>query len=441
MDIETWLHSKSVIEKSKKSYAHFDYRTDIGQQRDYISNPINIAKHGFYPFIHYEIRMVKYNRTKGKKTKTRDICYAAHIDRCIYQYYSFILNSLYNERLRRDGLDDVAVAYRTDTGKSNIHLSKSAFDTIKASTKCYVMIGDFTGFFDNLNHRYLKTQWCSLLGVSELPYDHYKIFKSVTSYSTWELTDLLKINELDNTSYGRRVLNSKTRVLDTKSFRKNKSYIHKNTNDYGIPQGSPVSAILANIYMLEIDKKIKEKVDEFGGFYMRYSDDFMIVLPTLTRENAIKEVSHIQELFNSAAGLTLEPSKTQYFFYDGLKVINCGADFHDSADCSKRFINFLGFTFDGEKITVRAKTTAKYYYRMYRKAKSINKSGGISPNGKHISGRNLYERYSIRGAKGKKGNYLTYVLRAKKVFGDNEAVDREVKRHMQKIRKALNKRR
>ena len=47
----------------------------------------------------------------------------------------------------------------------------------------------------------------------------------------------------------------------------------------GVPQGSPISATLANIYMLSADKQLHEYVTSFGGFYMRYSDDFMIVLP------------------------------------------------------------------------------------------------------------------------------------------------------------------
>lgn len=101
MTREDWLTAKSVIEKSKKPYAHFDLRTDIAKQKNYISNPEKIISHGFYPFIHYQIKTIKYNKKKGTKEKTRDICYAAHIDRCIYQYYSFLLNEFYNERVKK----------------------------------------------------------------------------------------------------------------------------------------------------------------------------------------------------------------------------------------------------------------------------------------------------------------------------------------------------
>ena len=107
-----WLISDRAVNNSKRHYAHFDWRTNIAQQRDYIANRENIAKHGFYPFIHYEKRSVKFGKKTGKKPKTRDICYASHIDRCIYQYYSFLLNSLYNKRVEYNGISDVAVAYR-----------------------------------------------------------------------------------------------------------------------------------------------------------------------------------------------------------------------------------------------------------------------------------------------------------------------------------------
>ena len=115
MTLTEWLNSADAVEHSKKPYAHFDWRTDIGQQREYIADLDKVAKHSFYPFIHYEKRTIKYSKKKGRKEKVRDICYAAHIDRCIYQYYSFLLNALYNERVRKDGTSAAAVAYRTET--------------------------------------------------------------------------------------------------------------------------------------------------------------------------------------------------------------------------------------------------------------------------------------------------------------------------------------
>lgn len=85
-----WLNSENTVKRSKKPYAHFDLRTDIGKQKFYISNPHKVAAHGFYPFIHYQIKTIKFNKTKGPRVKTRDICYAAHIDRCIPLQIQFV---------------------------------------------------------------------------------------------------------------------------------------------------------------------------------------------------------------------------------------------------------------------------------------------------------------------------------------------------------------
>jgi len=436
MDAKSWIKTEKAIRKSKKSYAHFDYRTDIAQKADYILNPEKIISHGFYPFIHYVKDMTKYNG-KELKPKSRDICYAAHIDRCIYQYYSFVLNELYNERVARDGLSNVAVAYRTDLHVSNIELAKRAIDFIRGNSPCYVMIGDFTHFFDELDHNYLKKQWCSLLNVSTLPDDHYKIYRSITKFRTVELTDLLAIHNLKDTEAGRKKLNSFSKVLTTEQFKANKSLITTNKKGKGIPQGSPISALLANVYMLDIDKLVHDKIAALSGLYMRYSDDFIIVLPGLTEKIAIETLQEIRNLINQTDGLTLEPSKTQYFYCDGAAVTNCGEEFHSEADCGKKAVNFLGFTFDGEKVSIRSKTTSKYYYRMYRKGDAISRNGGVSPKGNKISCKNLYMKYSERGAHSKKGNFLSYVGRSEKVFGTHETIGRDTKRHMQKIRRAI----
>ena len=142
---------------------------------------------------------------EGKNPKKRDICYASHTDRCLLQYYCHQMDAIYNSRIREYQIEDVPVAYRSDLGLNNIHLAKIAFDFIKDNPSCYVMIGDFTSFFDKLDHAYLKQQWCQLLGMQQLPPDHYNIFKNVTRYSVWELDDLLELNDLPKTNSGRTV--------------------------------------------------------------------------------------------------------------------------------------------------------------------------------------------------------------------------------------------
>lgn len=49
--------------------------------------------------LHFTIRHQKIMNNYGKKglkEKKRDICYSSHHDRCIYQYYAYLLNLEYN---------------------------------------------------------------------------------------------------------------------------------------------------------------------------------------------------------------------------------------------------------------------------------------------------------------------------------------------------------
>lgn len=442
IDIESWLTSQKTIEKSKRYYAHFDYRTDMSKCKEYVSNPRNIATHSFYPFVHYTKDMSKFSfEKKGLKEKHRDICYAAHIDRCIFQYYNFLLNELYNNECDKLGIGDVAIAYRTNLRhQSNIDFAKKAIQFIRDSGNCYIMIGDFTKFFDNLDHNYLKRQWCNLLGVPKLPADHYAVFKNITHFSYIELTDLLELHNLEDSSSGCRELNAKKRLLSPVELREKKDLIKKN-REYGIPQGSPISGILANIYAIEIDKRLHDFVSEFNGMYMRYSDDFIVVLPNIDESSAIEKLKTINGFFDSAdcPGIELQPNKTQYYSFSQNHLANCGLKVNEEADCSNQHLNFLGFTFDGNKVNLRAKTVSKYYQRMRRKSKTIAKSENYTKTGKHISKRNLYERYSIRGAESKKGNFLTYANRALDKFGADELISLIPERNMSKVRSFLKK--
>ena len=85
MELKEWKERNAKARK----YAHFDEKVSLDNVWTYISNSDNIKKHGFYPFIHYEKVFNKFEKDNSKgniKEKTRDLCYAAHIDRYIYSY-------------------------------------------------------------------------------------------------------------------------------------------------------------------------------------------------------------------------------------------------------------------------------------------------------------------------------------------------------------------
>lgn len=175
MILDEW---KSAQRQRVIRYAHFDRRISLEQCWKYISSPESVAIHAFMPFIHYTITTRKVKNGKKQPPKKREILYAAHKDAWIYRYYSYLLNEQYNARVQQDGIDSVAVAYRNNfKGRNNIDFANDAFRFIQSCRSCCVMIGDFTSFFDNISHPYLKKELCDLLNVECLPPDYYAILR------------------------------------------------------------------------------------------------------------------------------------------------------------------------------------------------------------------------------------------------------------------------
>lgn len=432
MNLEQWKEKNNKCRR----YAHFDVRVNMKSVWSYISDPKRVERHGFYPFIHYEKRLDKFDKNTGRcKKKTRHIFYSAHMDRYILQYYGYKLNQEYNRRVIIDGINDVAIAYRTNLHKNNIHFAKQAIDFIRATGQGYVVIGDFTEFFDSLDHTYLKTMLKDLLGVHTLPNDYYAIYKNIIHFSYWERDHLLEVNGLPQTRRGAETLNRQDRVLSPEQFKQlKKEHVHSGReNDKGIPQGSAISAVFSNIYMLEFDKTMNDYVQSTKGLYLRYSDDFILVFPHMAREEFSTHLCTIHELINSIPNLVLQPDKTKVFEFNGSTLLSRNSDFFEDVCNDSNMLNYLGFAFDGNIVTIRDKTLSKYYYRMYRKIHGITACNGKTKSGKRIPLHTLYKKYSRKG----KRNFITYAKRAESIFGPGEGISRGTKRHMQKIKRKL----
>lgn len=432
MDLDQWLDKSNSIKK----YAHFDRQVSIKTVWDEIREPQNIITHAFLPFIHSPLIFHKYSKNKGRKDKIRQLYYSSHYDRCIYQYYSYLLNERYNIKADEVGINQTSIAYRTNLHKSNIHFAKEAFDFIKEQRRCFIIVGDFKDFFDSLDHSYLKSQLCSVLGTERLPEDYYKVFRSITKYSYVDFSDILNYYRMPDTVTSRRKLNKKDIILPIQTLRR-MDIINSNKENYGIPQGSAISAVLSNVYMLEFDQNVNAYIKTYNGKYLRYSDDTIFILP-VTAESEIQQIHlEIRNIISKIPNLTLQAEKTKLYYYNEGNLEN--RDFLiDGRANDKNIIDYLGFSFDGKNIYLRDKTISKYYYRMYKKADTVVKCKGISPKGNIISNKNLYKTYSLKGANSSeisKGNFLSYVKRCKRVFGANEKVVKVLNIIMEKLRK------
>lgn len=434
----------NIKNNGKRKYAHFDKRLGLKETYKYVSNPDNIKKHNFYPFIYYEKKFYKFNKKKGKYDKTRPICYASHIDRCIYQYYAYILNHIYNEKACDLNIDECSIAYRDNKKKSNINFAKEVFDFIKQTQNAYIIVGDFKGFFDNLDHKYLKEQLCKLMNTDKLSDDMYAVFKSMTKFSKCRLEDILTLNGLNDTYKGIKELNSHDTVMDIETFKKlKKDNLIRNKNKFGIPQGSSLSGIFSNIYMMDFDYKMKELVSSYNGLYRRYSDDFILVLTCADVEVFKKFYDKAICIIDDTPGVYIEKDKTKVYLYLSDIVKNITNCVIPEIKDEKNIIDYLGFSFDGKSISIRQKTYGKYIYRMRRKIDGIERCNGVTYKGNRINYDKVYDKYSKKGlTRGKrKSNFISYVRLSNKVFKDEKNILNIEKNHMRKIAKTIKEKR
>lgn len=418
-----------------KYYTHFDIKKHHLDYEERVKNANWVSKHGFYPFIHFQMGMDKYtNDEQGNKYikhKDREIYYSAHIDRFIYQYYGNKINDKYNIYAEANGFSKVCTAYRNcSPGKSNIDFAKEVFEFIVMNKSVFVFVGDFSKFFDNLDHKYLKEQLKRVNDGKSLDLADYAIFKNLTRFSYLEAEDIEKENGLL-----RRDMRDWDKYFDTKAFQEFKAkHLYKNQNNYGIPQGSSISSVYANTYMVEFDKKINDYITSKRGMYRRYCDDIIIVVPLSEekkQEHEYKEIADtIFTIKNDIPNLTLNEDKTEQFYYSNDNIEKIYGD--------SNLINYLGFTFDGKSVRIREKSLFKFYCRAYKKIKKVNNA----PDEKSYNAgkKAVYKSYTHLGVKKHSkdhGNFLTYAYKAHDIFSESEYLQsnirNQVKRHWKKI--------
>jgi len=504
-DLDSWYKIKR--------YPHIGLPSENRRQTiSYIKNKDKIAVHGFAPFIHKVLstnryrkeydndgKLINNGKRTDKSTKDRDIYYANNLDSNIYAYYSHLLNVKYEDILEDRNLTKVVTAYRKTPKKlehdrtqkppkkNNIYFADEVFEYIKNNIDhdngIVAIAFDVKNFFPSLNHTVLKNKWCEVLDVDHLPKDHYNVFKNITRFSYVEekhLFNLFKDNILIRKNdasiankpvkriehlYNKNAI-AYCEMQDIHEIRK-KGLIRTSKRvdgkliTAGICQGSAISAILANIYMLGFDEEIYDEISKIGGLYRRYSDDMVVIC-------SIEHKSRIIQLFeNEIKDISLEihKDKTQVFHFSRCngKVI-CEQEFNGSItpNSINRNFEYLGFSFDGEYVRLKTSSLANYYRKM---KKGVRRSGFYSSKINNdtrgeIFRKRLYKRYSYIGAKRcikykrvrgttdqwqpekyaiNWGNYITYAKNAHKIMGSYSKIDSQIKNHWKNIHKEIEK--
>lgn len=345
--------------QNPKEYVHLDRKIGKKQRKRLLMSLVDsqeLENFIHLPFITFNISFYKYNaKVKKLVPKTRRITLPSHRDALYLKFYANILNFYYEDSIRNEPISNSVLAYRKE--KSNITGAKEVMDFMWSSKDCWVIKGDFRHFFDNLNHQILirnvKEILHRYLSTPEL-HEWFFVLNMVEKYRTIPKENLPKYKDNENNwTYFRNIKEMHTKI------KKGQVQISQR-NKLGIPQGTAISAILANVYMLKFDKKIIKYVSEFGGIYKRYSDDFIIVIPkTHCDYGKAKEIkSHVIEISQSMLHLQIQPSKTALLYFDYSKK-----KMYKGRSNQYKPLDYLGFSFTGETVYLRSSTLYRYHYR------------------------------------------------------------------------------
>jgi hypothetical protein len=253
---------------------------------------------------------------------------------------------------------------------------------------------DIESFFSNLDHDLLKKAWMKMLGLERLPDDHYNVFRSATHFS-YILYDDLRMGKSKQSGLDEKHLaNLRSQGIEAffenpaafKNAIKNREIrVYKNQRHNeapkgqrkkrGIPQGLPISAVLANIYMLDFDRlMLEEVVRKRNGYYRRYSDDIVIVCD---KQHFDKIKNLVQEQICNCL-LRISTAKTEVSFFESKKVgkgerLQVSRILQDGTLRENVPFNYLGFEFYGYQTLIKSSNLSKFYRRMIRSVKTAKK--------------------------------------------------------------------
>lgn len=411
-----------------RSYLHFDEKISFEKASRIVKSPRKVASWNFFPFLQTTVNTTKITRDDAGditlKNKSRPISYAAHVDSHIYSYYAVLLQPMYEKMIDEHELGENITGFRKLGGKCNIDFAHQAFNDIRAMTPCVALSFDVKSFFDELDHSILKQAWCALLEKAHLPEGHFAIFKSLTKYSYVDREDAFKtfgITKSSKKNGTRRICSP----LDFRCILRPKGLIKRNEKPFGIPQGSPISGLLSNIYLFEFDKSISSLANRTNSRYYRYCDDIIIICNE-EHEDLFKKL--VSEELSTLRLRTNDKTVVRKFF------MGC-----NGPECDKP-IQYLGFVFDGKRAIIRSSSHSRFMKRMRKavilakqtkkKKDKIRASKGLRATSLHK--KKLYTKYSYLGNR----NYISYAHRAAKVMNE-DAIKKQVKPLWRRLRQEI----
>lgn len=456
--------------EDQKHYPHFDAPLKLSDIRRIVNNPDRVAQNAFFPLIQYEKKWQPFrspgagsasaSKAPKPEKKTRKIRYAARRDAYIFAKYRRLISPLYEAQLEAEGIADVPIAYRKipdedGKGKCNIEFARDVFDTVAELGDCYVITLDISKFFESLDHDKILEDWCRLLGVTELPPDHRAVFNALTDYRWVDQTEAYRrlgyFGEKE-TARGEKIegylvpfKQMPKQLCKPHEFREKiagsgslPSIIKKNDNSFGIPQGTPISDLIANIYLMEFDKLIKGVSASQNGRAFRYSDDILLVVQSKDDGDAMSIEEDVRKSISSfGSQLIIKESKSSihHFTMNG-STQEC----RHIKGAGKNGLEYLGFRFDGKRVFLRDSTLSNLKRKMTFAARVRAEKHRKRYSNKDAS--SLIETFNFdhffqtfmrvedfdKASSVKNWTFWTYARRAVKAFGKRgKPIDRQLK--------------
>ena len=445
-----------------KHYPHFDKYLPLSEIEAIVKDLERVRTNAFFPFLRYIKSWQPFRSDDAPcKPKERPIRYASRRDAYILSYYRRLLSEKYETALNILGISDCVIGYRKipvdgegQRGKCNIHFAKDAFDAVSALGDCCAVALDISSYFESIDHEILRRVWCRLCKVEELPPDHAHVFRAITRYavvdrdSVYERLGYYGPKPKGGKGFLRPFNKMPMQLCTPKDFREKicggspeyPSLIEKNDKPYGIPQGAPISDLLANAYLIDFDCQMAKFVRRNGGFYFRYSDDILLLVPGGEMEGQAAKDYAASLIPNFGNQLVIKPEKCAVvqFLKDGDEQ-----EFRFMGGAQgKNGLEYLGFRYDGKRIYLRDSTLSAIYRKITYSARRSTRAFVARYPGKDITF--LKQKYDVDTFVKKFGRvedfeenpsyrtwtFWTYARRAAKVFGQKgHPIHRQLRNH------------
>lgn len=404
MDAPEWFR--------QRGYMHFDVPVGTSFARS-ITRKI-VRENGWSPLIHYMKEDKRYKPIDHKTVKKpRPIMYASHRDACILSLYSHRLTKLLDRWYKLHGLHDSVIAYRS-LGKGNYDFARRVQDYVQAHENLTVMCFDVTGFFDNLEHDMLKQRLKLILKVDELSDDWLKVYRHVTKYRYVNLSDLRENDEIKKRMDSRK----RVPIASIPELKSAGIEIHKHINSKGIPQGTPISAMFSNLYMIDFDLEMLAETIQRDGLYQRYSDDILIACPPSKAD----ELEALVKRQLEANGLKLQTKKTERKTFSGQRTLS---------------FQYLGYQLGQGEALIRPGSLSRQWRSARRAISKAERAGNkaiASGKADRIFTRKLHNKFNNTLNR----NFMSYAKRSGDKLASN-AIKKQLKRMRKHISAEMNR--